>query len=73
MTSKILSSKALRPLAMLYGVFITSSLLRHLCYGADYLEMGNTGARGGSVEQHVDQARKTGACSLKDHKLTHVR
>ena len=31
--------------------------------------MGNTGS---SVEQHVQQARKTGVCSLKDHKLSQV-
>ena len=34
--------------------------------------MGNSPA-GGSVEQHVEQARKTGVCSLKERKLTQVR
>ena len=32
--------------------------------------MGNSPS---SVEQHVEQARKTGVCSLKEHKLTQVR
>ena len=35
-------------------------------------EMGNTGSAG-SVSEHVEQARKTGVCSLKDRKLTKVR
>ena len=34
--------------------------------------MGNASSAG-SVAEHVEQARKTGVCSLKDRRLTKVR
>ena len=83
MTSKILSSKELRPLAI-----ALKRLRNHIgkvCWGAligaitgvhadlgwrDKHSMGNATNR---LEEHVDQAGKTGVCSLKDYKLTEVR
>ena len=73
MTSRILSSEELRPLAMFNDRHVT-----YFCYGAHQLEwklsdcsdMGNSES---SVEEHVEQARKTGVCSLKERKLSQVR